>query len=145
MGAGHGQSISVKSSIGNSVRSSPHRPSWQLQGGQLRQPCNHSRTISLVLLLSAAPHINAILSTTLKLPSHSPFAQPQANIKWSKITINSVPTGTSPTRAPYTPEECHVALAAIIRYPPNYTKTLMGATTSGKPLIYFLYFFMLFF
>src|SRR5260221_555653 len=68
---------------------------------------------SPVSLLSAAPHINAILSTTLKLPSHSPFAQPRANIKWSKITINGVPTGASPARAPYTPEECHAALAAI--------------------------------
>jgi len=68
---------------------------------------------SPVSLLTAAPHINAILSTTLKLPSYSPFAQPRANIKWSKITINGIPTGASPTRAPYTPEECHAALAAI--------------------------------
>src|SRR5712691_9321025 len=68
---------------------------------------------SPVSLLSAAPYINAILSTTLKLPSHSPFAQPRANIKWSKITINGVPTDASPTRAPYSPEECHAALAAI--------------------------------
>src|SRR5712691_1649962 len=73
---------------------------------------------SPVSLLSAAPHINAILSTTLKLPSHSPFTQPRANIKWSKITINGVPTGASSTRNPYTPEECHAALAAIN---PTYT------------------------
>jgi len=73
---------------------------------------------SPVSLLSAAPHINAILATTLKLPSHSPFTQPRANIKWSKITINSVPTGASSTRNPYTPEECHAALAAIN---PTYT------------------------
>jgi hypothetical protein len=66
-----------------------------------------------VSLLSAAPHINAILSTTLQLPSHSPFTQPRANTKWSKISINGVPTGASPTRTPYTPEECHAALAAI--------------------------------
>ena len=66
-----------------------------------------------VSLLSAAPHINAILTTTLQLPSHSPFTQPRANIKWSKITINGVPTGASPSRTPYTPEEYHAALAAI--------------------------------
>ena len=66
-----------------------------------------------VSLLSAAPHINAILTTTLQLSSHSPFTQPRANIKWSKITINGVPTGASPTRTPYTPEECHAALKAI--------------------------------
>ena len=66
-----------------------------------------------VSLLSAAPHINAILSTTLQLSSHSPFTQPRANTKWSKITINGVPTGASHTRTPYTPEECHAALAAI--------------------------------
>jgi len=51
-------------------------------------------------LLAAAPHINTILTTTLKLPSHSPSAQPRANIKWSKITINGVPTGASSTRGP---------------------------------------------
>jgi hypothetical protein len=68
---------------------------------------------SAVSLLTAAPHINAILSTILKLPSHSPFTQPRANTKWSKITINGIPTGASPTRAPYSPEECHAALAAI--------------------------------
>ena len=66
-----------------------------------------------VSLLSAAPHINAILTTTLQLPAHSPHTQPRANIKWSKITINGVPTGASHTRTPYTPEECHTALAAI--------------------------------
>jgi hypothetical protein len=35
-----------------------------------------------------------------------------ANVKWSKLLINGLPTGTSDTQGPYTPEECHQSLAA---------------------------------
>ena len=49
---------------------------------------------------------------SLNLPSHSPPPQPRPNIKWSKITINGVPTGTSADRSPLTPDECHAVLAA---------------------------------
>src|SRR6266705_936071 len=83
---------------------------WTVKGNLVIRAGPSSSPVSL---LTAAPHINAILSTTLKLPSHSPFTQPRANIKWSKITINGVPTGASSTRNPSTPEECHAALAAI--------------------------------
>lgn len=36
----------------------------------------------------------------------------RANVKWSKILINSVPTGKCDTRGPWTPDECHRALTA---------------------------------
>jgi hypothetical protein len=36
----------------------------------------------------------------------------RANVKWSKLLINGLPTGTSDTRGPYTPEECHQLLTA---------------------------------
>jgi hypothetical protein len=36
----------------------------------------------------------------------------RANVKWSKILINSVPTGVSASRGPWTPVECHQTLAA---------------------------------
>ncbi len=35
-----------------------------------------------------------------------------ANVKWSKLLINGLPTGMSNTWGPFTPEECHQSLAA---------------------------------
>ena len=61
----------------------------------------------------AAPHIGAILSTKFKLTSPTSIPPPRANVKWSKIIINGVPTEASSARNPYTPEECHAALSAI--------------------------------
>jgi hypothetical protein len=37
---------------------------------------------------------------------------PQANVKWSKILINSVPVGKRTDHGPWTPEECHHTLIA---------------------------------
>ena len=50
----------------------------------------------------------------------------RANVKWSKILINSVPIGISETRGPWTPEECHRALTA---HNPSYT----ALTITQKP------------
>ena len=61
----------------------------------------------------AAPHIGTILSTKFKLTSPNSIPPPRANVKWSKLIINGVPTSASNTRNPYTPEECHTALSAI--------------------------------
>jgi hypothetical protein len=36
----------------------------------------------------------------------------RANVRWSKMLINGLPTGASDTRAAFTPEECHRSLAA---------------------------------
>jgi hypothetical protein len=41
----------------------------------------------------------------------------RANVKWSKILINSVPTGINDTRGPWTSEECH---RALIAHNPSY-------------------------
>ena len=64
-------------------------------------------------LQAAAPHISAIMPSLLPHFTSTHFLQPRANVKWSKILINSVPTGASKDRAPYTPDECHAALSAI--------------------------------
>ena len=61
----------------------------------------------------AAPHISASLLHLLSLPTNSPPLQPRPNTKWSKILINSIPTGASNNRSPLTPDECHAALAAL--------------------------------
>jgi hypothetical protein len=41
----------------------------------------------------------------------------RANVKWSKILINSVPTGINNTHGPWTSEECH---RALIAHNPSY-------------------------
>ncbi|KAH9009321.1 hypothetical protein EDB84DRAFT_1571292 [Lactarius hengduanensis] len=40
------------------------------------------------------------------------------NVKWSKILINSVPTGVSPSASAYSPDECH---AALVENNPTYS------------------------
>ena len=42
----------------------------------------------------------------------------RANVKWSKILINSVPVGIRKERGPYTSDECHQEL---ITHNPSYT------------------------
>ena len=64
------------------------------------------------MLQLTAPHISTSLSRTLNLPSNSSLPQPRPNTKWSKITINGVPTGATSDRSPLPPDECHKALAA---------------------------------
>jgi hypothetical protein len=63
-------------------------------------------------LQTAAPHISNILSNAFQLPPNSPLPPARTNSKWSKITLNSIPTGTSTNRGPYSPQECHAALIA---------------------------------
>src|SRR5712672_3633981 len=61
---------------------------------------------SLNILLPAANHIAAIIGARFAKTTH----KTRANIKWSKILINGVPTGKSQSREPYNPDECHQAL-----------------------------------
>src|SRR5712672_2838610 len=61
---------------------------------------------SLNVLLPAANHIAAIIGAWFA--KTTPKAR--ANIKWSKILINGVPTGKSQSWEPFNPDECHQAL-----------------------------------
>jgi hypothetical protein len=61
----------------------------------------------------AAPHISTIISSSLQLPSDTIKSQPQPNVKWSKILVNSIPMGALKNRAPFSPDACHSSLAAI--------------------------------
>jgi hypothetical protein len=64
--------------------------------------------------------------------AETPFSAPltRANVKWSKILINGLPTGVSNSRAAYSPDECHTALASenpsysplIIAQKPSWVK-----------------------
>ncbi|KAI0270912.1 hypothetical protein BGY98DRAFT_1100551 [Russula aff. rugulosa BPL654] len=62
----------------------------------------------------------------------TPFTPPhtRANVKWSKILINGLPTGVSDSRGAFTPDECNSALASenpsyaplIIAQKPSWVK-----------------------
>ncbi|KAH9958803.1 hypothetical protein BC827DRAFT_1269242 [Russula dissimulans] len=67
-------------------------------------------------LLLAAPCISETIARNLKLPATSPPPSIRANTKWSKIIINGAPMGKMATRGPFTPDECHAALAAVNPY-----------------------------
>jgi len=67
---------------------------------------------SLSTLQAAAPHISNIISQAFQLPTSTPLPAARANTKWSKISLNGIPTGASNARGPFTPEECHAALCA---------------------------------
>lgn len=100
-------------------------------------------TNSLKQLLAAKVIIRQGLYS--RLPFLSPQTNPlpiTANMKWSKILINHIPTGISSTRGPWTPEECHDALltenpsyaALTITQKPSWikpTNTYKQKTTSS--------------
>jgi hypothetical protein len=70
-------------------------------------------TATSTSLNNAALHISNILTSVLHLStSPTPIPQPRANIRWSQISINGVPTGASTLGDPRSPQECHEALKA---------------------------------
>jgi hypothetical protein len=71
-----------------------------------------THTATSTTLQAAAPCISSILLHALQLTKENPLPPTRANIRWSKISINSIPTSVSNTWAPYTLEECHKALVA---------------------------------
>jgi len=77
---------------------------------------------SLNVLLPATSHIATIIGA--RFAKTTP--KTRANIKWSKILINGVPTGKSQSQEPYTPDECHQAL---LKNNPAYT----SLTVMQKP------------
>jgi hypothetical protein len=83
-------------------------------------------TVTPHTLQIAAPHISAIISSSLQLPSDAIKSQPWPNVKWSKILINGIPMGVLKNRAPFSPDACHSSLAAIN---PSYA----SLTVTQKP------------
>ncbi|KAH9039164.1 hypothetical protein EDB85DRAFT_1887630 [Lactarius pseudohatsudake] len=65
-------------------------------------------------------HKQMLSASHIFLPALSPYlpnkllhdAPPSvvANVKWSKLLVNNVPTGTTTRRGPWTPDDCHKAL-----------------------------------
>lgn len=64
-------------------------------------------------LLSARSKISETITSNFpRIHEHSTPLRIEANIRWSKVRINNVPTGVSSDRGPWTPDECHEALIA---------------------------------
>ena len=64
-------------------------------------------------LTNAIPHISKALHPSLSAQAQSAPALPPTlrhNTKWSKLHLNSVPTGKSDQQGVYTPDEVHLAL-----------------------------------
>jgi hypothetical protein len=63
-----------------------------------------------------------------------------ANVKWSKILINRLPTGATNSRGAYAPDECHAALTSenhsysplIIAQKPSWVKPPSTFTTGSS-------------
>ncbi|KAH9169715.1 hypothetical protein EDB89DRAFT_2194199 [Lactarius sanguifluus] len=90
---------------------------WTMKGN-LVLTGGHANTLQQ--LLSARNKISE--SITSKFPNihkHSTAIHIEANIRWSKIRINNIPTSVSNNRGPWTPDECHEAL---LTDNPGYTK-----------------------
>ena len=95
----------------------------------------HQLQLASPIIAKALSNAYSTAVTTLPTP-HT-----QANVKWFKILINSLPTGASDTRGPYTPNECQSALSSknpsyaplIIAQKPNWVKPRPSYTPSSSP------------
>ncbi|KAI9431604.1 hypothetical protein H4582DRAFT_2062582 [Lactarius indigo] len=65
----------------------------------------------------AIPTIHQHFSERIPASHDSHPIHIRPNVKWSKILINSVPTGVSPTTSAHSPDTCH---AALVSENPNY-------------------------
>ena len=66
-------------------------------------------------LTNALPHLTEVLQTSLSAMAQSAPQSPPTvrhNVKWSRLRINSVPTGVSDTLKAFPPDTVHKALAA---------------------------------
>jgi hypothetical protein len=70
------------------------------------------QNVMLNQLQLAANTIAQAFTNSFSAAVNPPLSPTQANVKWSKLLINGLPTGTSDTQGPFTPEECHQSLAA---------------------------------
>ena len=106
----------------------------------------HSSTLQQ--LASTYDQISKTITT--KFPTvfkHSNDLHITANIPWSKVLINNVPTGVTNNRGPWTPKECHEALLADnpsyaalnVTQRPSWVKlpTTYGIDTSSSLVVAF--------
>jgi hypothetical protein len=65
---------------------------------------------TLKSLQSAAPHISTTLTNHFHAPEDNPIPVARPNVKWSKISINGIPTGVTSSCEAYNHTENHNSL-----------------------------------
>ncbi|KAF8483156.1 hypothetical protein F5888DRAFT_1776445 [Russula emetica] len=124
----------ICSSINNALTATPHNQvhvtaaRWTAKGN-LVVTGGHLTTAQQLQL--ASPIITSAFKEAFSasVPPLTIF-HTRANVKWSKILINGLPTGVTDSRGAYTPDECHAALASenpsyiplIIAHKPSWVK-----------------------
>jgi hypothetical protein len=66
--------------------------------------------VTALQLQNATHAISKVLADTSVATNRNILPTIRANVRWSKLLINGIPTGKSEDREPYNPEECHAAL-----------------------------------
>jgi hypothetical protein len=110
--------VEICSLLNQKLTQSPHSQvrlsaaRWTVRGNLVLWggPNNTLAHMTLALPLLSETLQASFSAHSTSSPTNPPKVRP--NIKWSKLLINRVPTGTSPSREAYTPEECHEALLA---------------------------------
>jgi hypothetical protein len=126
--------VEICTALNNALSFSPHNQvhisasRWTAKGN-LVVTGGHQTTAHQLQL--ASPSIAQAFSTAFS-SDVTPIASPhtRANVKWTKILINSLPTGVSNNRGVYTPYECQQALSSenpsyaplIIAQKPSWVK-----------------------
>ncbi|KAH8992139.1 hypothetical protein EDB86DRAFT_3079408 [Lactarius hatsudake] len=82
-------------------------------------------------LASASHFLSTALGAFLSHDPNSPLSvTARENVRWSRLTINGLPTGASTVRGAFTPTECHVSLltdnpmyqSLWLTQPPSWTR-----------------------
>jgi hypothetical protein len=85
---------------------------WMAKGNLVLWGTNNTTAQQLT---NALPQLTEVLQTSLSaMAQMAPFSLPTVrhNVKWSRLFINSVPTGVTDTNKAHTPNAVHRALAA---------------------------------
>ncbi|KAF8498979.1 hypothetical protein F5888DRAFT_1802400 [Russula emetica] len=108
--------VEICTILNNALSATPHNQThvsaarWTAKGN-LVVTGGHLTAVQQLQL--ASPLITKAFTNTFST-TVTPFTPPhtRANVKWSKILINGLPTGVTDGRGAYTPDECHTALAS---------------------------------
>ncbi|KAI9440800.1 hypothetical protein H4582DRAFT_2056078 [Lactarius indigo] len=123
------------SSINKSLKHSDHphihisSAKWTTKGN-LVLTGGHTNTLQQ-LVSAEDPITKAIMSESPTVHKHLKAPRITANVRWSKLLITTVPTGTTSTHGPQTPDQCHEAL--IIDNPEYAALRIMQRPSWVKP------------
>ncbi|KAF8495262.1 hypothetical protein F5888DRAFT_1635742 [Russula emetica] len=136
--------VEICTTLNNALSASPHNQThvsavrWTAKGN-LVVIGGHMTTAQQLQI--ASPLITKAFTDAFST-TVTPFTPPhtRANVKWSKIPINGLPTGVTDSRGAFTPDECHTALASenpsysplIIAQKPSWVKPPQSFTAGSS-------------